>query len=193
MNAPIWYNPGFFPATMADGLFDALWTGLKWVRHPLVPRREYYVSLNDQPYTYGKGQYARTYQSQDMTPALSQIWGYVGNACECDFDVVFLNGYEDSSDHLGWHADDSPEMDDARPIAIVSFGAEREIWFRPTPPPRVIRSVDMDAPEPEKLLLQHGSLCMMQAGMQDTHQHRIPKAGREVGPRISLTFRGLAP
>ena len=30
----------------------------------------------------------------------------------------------------------------------------------------------------------------MKAAMQDTHVHRIPKADRVVGPRISLTFRG---
>jgi hypothetical protein len=30
----------------------------------------------------------------------------------------------------------------------------------------------------------------MLPGMQDTHYHRIPKSDREVGPRISLTFRG---
>ncbi len=41
-----------------------------------------------------------------------------------------------------------------------------------------------------KLKLGHGSLCLMQPGMQDTHQHRIPKAGFQCGERISLTFRG---
>lgn len=74
-------------------------------------------------------------------------------------------------------------MDASRPIAIVSFGVEREIWFRP------INSVN----EITKLKLQHGSLCVMAPGMQDTHQHRIPKAGFQCGERISLTFRGYKP
>lgn len=73
-------------------------------------------------------------------------------------------------------------MDDNRPIAIVTLGAEREIWFRE-------RGNDDSR---ESLVLTHGSLCLMAAGMQDTHDHRIPKAGFECGSRISLTFRGYA-
>lgn len=100
------------------------------------------------------------------------------------FEVCFLNRYLDQSDHLGWHADDSPEMDDARPIAVISLGVEREIWFRPIPvkgePPQ----------EVSKVRLGHGSLFLMHPGMQETHQHRIPKASSLCGERISLTFRG---
>jgi alkylated DNA repair dioxygenase AlkB len=40
-------------------------------------------------------------------------------------------------------------------------------------------------------MLSHGSLLIMPAGSQFTHRHKIPKAGRKVNPRISLTFRGL--
>jgi len=38
-----------------------------------------------------------------------------------------------------------------------------------------------------------GSVFIMHPGMQQTHQHRIPKAGKVVSPRISLTFRGYLP
>ena len=103
--------------------------------------------------------------------------------CERAFEVCFLNGYEDQKDHLGWHADDSPEMDDARPIGIISLGAEREIWFCPQD----------DKAAVTRIKLEHGSLCLMLPGMQDTHFHRIPKAGFVCGERISLTFRGFTP
>lgn len=96
------------------------------------------------------------------------------------YEVCFLNGYRDGKDQLGWHADDSPEMDDARPIGIISLGAEREIWFRAN-----------ESKDVTKLKLENGSLCLMNPGMQDTHQHRIPKSSlMTCGPRISLTFRG---
>lgn len=107
------------------------------------------------------------------------------------YEVCFLNGYRDGQDHLGWHADDSPEMDDKRPIAIVSLGARREIYFAPL--------LNSDTPKKpdntqvEKVWLEHGSLCLMLPGMQDTHMHRIPKASyQNCGPRVSLTFRGLS-
>ncbi len=36
----------------------------------------------------------------------------------------------------------------------------------------------------------NGSLCLMHAKMQETWQHRIPKASFSCGERISLTYRG---
>jgi alkylated DNA repair dioxygenase AlkB len=94
-------------------------------------------------------------------------------------------------------------MDDARPIVTVSLGVAREIWFRSKPKPG-LRGVAADVvildqsmempgtlvPSIEKLLLGHGSAAIMAAGMQDTHEHRIPKASFMCGERISLTFRG---
>lgn len=77
-------------------------------------------------------------------------------------------------------------MDDDRPIAIVSLGVEREIWFRSI----LGTNSKPSYGEIEKVILQHGSLCLMSPGMQDTHQHRIPKASFQCGERISLTYRG---
>jgi hypothetical protein len=37
--------------------------------------------------------------------------------------------------------------------------------------------------------LSNGSLFIMEAGMQSTHKHRIPKSDKICEPRISLTFR----
>jgi alkylated DNA repair dioxygenase AlkB len=180
-NVPVEYFPGWVRPEAADEAFIRLWDELAWVRHPGVPRREYYVHLDNRPYSYGLAAYARTYEAQPMHDTLLKLWMKAEAQFGCAFETCFLNGYEDGKDHLGWHADDSPEMDDARPILIVTFGAEREIWFRANgagPGERI------------PLRLGHGSLCVMKPGMQDTHQHRIPRGDREYGPRISLTFRG---
>lgn len=192
VKAPFSYCPYAIERDIATMAFNHLWNRLDWIHHDKVPRREYYVALNRQDYAYGKADFSRTYKSQPMDSVLEMLWRKAEAATGVLFDVVFLNGYADGKDHLGWHSDDSPEMDDARPIAIVSLGETREIWFRPKPKPRVIRSVDLEAEKlVERLKLGHGSLCLMAPGMQDTHQHRIPKAAFMVcGPRISLTFRG---
>ena len=142
--------------------------------------------MNDlnRPYTYGKGDYARTYvpkQWHDVVLAaqtkLNADHGFWAEGC-------FLNGYENERDHLGWHADDSPEIDHARPIASISLyenpSDARAIWFR-----------ENGAATHEAVSMAHGSLVLMGAGMQQTHQHRIPKHGAKCGPRISLTFRGM--
>jgi alkylated DNA repair dioxygenase AlkB len=178
MNTPIEYIPGFI--ANPDDAFQALWQELSWERRGSTPRREYYANDVAVPYMYGRGAGARQYEPQAWHPVMREIQASLEARTGTRFEVCFLNGYEDQSDSLGWHADDSPEMDDERPIGVVSLGAEREIWFRP----------QGDKTEVTRQKLQHGSLCLMLPGMQDTHFHRIPKAGFTCGARISLTFRG---
>ena len=181
MLSTIAYTPGFVKSP--SEAFEKLWNGLAWERRGATPRREYYCNDIAVPYTYGTGDFARTYEPAVWTDAILAIRSDVEAALGTKFEVCFLNGYENSRDQLGWHSDDSKEMDDARPIAIVTLGAEREIWFCP---------ID-DKSDVTKIVLGNGSMCVMAAGMQDTHMHRIPKAGFDCGPRISLTFRGYVP
>ena len=164
--------------TNPDELFNSLKTELVWVHRDATPRMEYYVNSVNVPYTYGS-KFPRTYEPQNDHFAIKTIRDAVEKFLDTKFEVCFLNRYLNQSDHLGWHADDSPEMDDDRPIAIISLGVEREIWFRQNESDEII-----------KQKLAHGSLCVMSKGMQDTHKHRIPKAGFMCGERISLTFRG---
>lgn len=164
----------------ADLLFKVLTEELDWLRRDGAPRMEYYCNEVPVPYTYGRGRGERTYEVQPWHPALLLIKTAAEQFAGCKFEVCFLNRYLDQRDQLGRHADDSPEMDDKRPIAIVTFGAERDIQFSPQTNPSDIT----------KVKLEHGSICLMHAGMQDTHFHSIPRAGFECGERISLTFRG---
>jgi alkylated DNA repair dioxygenase AlkB len=181
MKANVNYTAGF--VNDPTEAFNSLWNELDWERRGSTPRREYYCNEVAVPYVYGSGLGVREYLPKAWHPTILSIKKSAEEALGVKFEVCFLNGYEDSRDHLGWHSDNSPEMDDARPIAIVTLGAEREIWFR---------SLSSDDAEVTKVLLESGSLCVMPPGMQDTHAHRIPKAGFECGARISLTFRGYA-
>jgi alkylated DNA repair dioxygenase AlkB len=161
-------------------VFDRLWNELNWERRGLTPRREYYANDVPVPYGYGKNAGYREYLPQIWHPDMLAIREKLEAFTGTKFEVCFVNGYEDQSDFLGAHADDSEEMDDSRPIAIISLGAAREIWFHP----------QTDKTDLTKVKLGSGSLCLMHAGMQDTHFHRIPKAGFVCGERLSLTFRG---
>lgn len=177
-NIPVQYFKSF--VSDPDSLFKKLQGELAWVRRETTPRSEYYINKFNTPYAYKVGKGVREYLPQTNHPAIEELFVKLAEATGTTFDVCFLNRYHNQSDHLGWHADDSPEMDDARPIAIISLGVEREIWFR----------LNEAEKEISKLKLEHGSLCLMAPGMQDTHMHRIPKAGFFCGERISLTFRG---
>lgn len=176
-----------------DIAFKILDRELDWKRIGNTPRDEYFATDINKPYTYGAGAGVRTYEPQPWHPLLRQLqqeaefWTRLCGQ-PSKMDVVFLNRYKDGKDQLGWHADDSPEMDDKRPIVIITFGAEREIWFRERPSDD---PMDLTERPVTKLSLPNGSICIMPPGMQDTHQHRIPRSSLNVcGPRISLTFRG---
>lgn len=180
---PARYYPEF--VATPDAALAALRDDLAWERRSDAPRCEYYCNDVAAPYVYGRGRGRRLYEPRPYHPAILAIRTALEALSGAKFEVCFLNRYLDQSDHLGWHADDSPEMDDARPIASVSLGVCREIWFR--------LSGTNVADHPgniEKLKLGHGSLCLMLPGMQGYWQHRIPKASFRCGERISLTFRG---
>lgn len=160
--------------------FETLLREIKWERRETA-RSEHYSTELDIPYTYGKGPGTRTYHPSPYHPLVVLVKEKLEWVLGHKMDVCFLNLYNNGSDHLGWHADDSPTMDDERPIITVSLGAEREIWLRP----------QNDREAITKIVLENGSAFAMRPGLQDTHYHRIPKAGfTPCGPRISLTFRG---
>lgn len=175
---PIIYKADAF--TSLTEYFDKYWEGLPWENRG-APRMEAFVS-KDAPvdYTYGNSTYARTYASSAIPEFMLGLWKEAEIFAGCEFELCFCNGYVDERNHLGWHADDSDSVDDDRPILVISIGAERDIMFR-----------DRECNFVERLKLENGSGLIMKAGMQDTHDHRIPKVDRKTGPRISFTFRGL--
>ena len=206
----ITYIPNFFNKERADAYFGDLTANVNWARRDTTPRMEAFYSTLGKPYTYGSGGFERTYTPEPMEQAsvleinksLTSVLEVIGGPI---FELCFLNRYLDQRDHLGWHADDSPEIDPTRPIAVVTFGAEREIWFKPQFC-HICKSTEKEltssaaicsahgtrpfTPNVDKVLLQHGSLLIMPAGYQQTHYHRIPKSDRICGERISLTYRG---
>jgi alkylated DNA repair dioxygenase AlkB len=145
-------------------------------------RLEYFMSDVPRSYVYGKGAGQREYFSSPFSATVADILSLLNARKGCDYNVCFLNRYDHQKHQLGWHADDSPTMDRDHPIAVVSFGAEREIWWRKNGEAGVV-------PAENRRRLGHGSLFVMPARFQDSYQHRIPKSDRECGVRVSLTFR----
>lgn len=182
MNAPVMFIPDLIAPAAAASMFKRLVAELDWERRDTAPRSEYYCNDTPAPYTYGRGAGIRTYEPKPWHPLITDVRTALEAALDgVVLDVCFLNMYNDSRDWLGWHSDDSPEMDPNRPIVSVSFGAARAIEFRPVGTKSATDS----------LMLTPGSAAVMLPGTQATWEHRIPKVGYNVGPRISLTFRGF--
>lgn len=192
MKAPVTYIPGFVPDPAV--WFDRLWNDLDWERRSDAPRREYWTNTLNRSYTYGRGEGQRTYEPRREHECIVLGYlklfedGFMHNPIGC-----FLNGYEGKRDWLGWHEDDDPGIDHSQPIAIITVGQGRNIQFREVLRKSTGKGDKGEFGPVETLMLESGSLALMRAGMQDTYQHRIPKADFEAKPRISLTFRGLMP
>lgn len=164
------------------GLVDTLWRELPFEKRADAPRFELWMNDFGRDYTYGRGTGERTYKGQDWFPLAADLRKKALDVTRHDLNCCFVNGYENERQHLGWHADDSLEMDPERPIVVVSFGAEREIWFRP---------IGQTGERTHAVSLPDGSALIMPAGMQQVWHHRIPKHPAPCGPRISFTYRGL--
>jgi alkylated DNA repair dioxygenase AlkB len=71
-------------------------------------------------------------------------------------------------------------LDQAAPIASVSFGGERKFAFKHKSDKTSV-----------SLLLANGSVLLMHAPTQQYWQHSLTKTKRAVAPRINLTFRAI--
>ena len=107
---------------------------------------------------------------------LDNLKGKIQKTTEAKFNFVLVNCYEDGQQYMGWHKDNergwSPE------IASLSLGAEKRFLLEES-------SVD----EKVVVKLEHGSLICFDGSMR----HCLPKTKADVGFRINLTFRAIAP
>lgn len=94
---------------------------------------------------------------------------------------MLLNWYRSGEDHMGWHADDEPELGPDPVIASANFGATRDFILRRTDDPS--RKIVIS--------LQHGSVLVMQGALQHHWQHSVPKRKKVTHSRFNLTFRTI--
>ena len=107
-----------------------------------------------------------------------------------NFNFVLVNRYDSGEDHIGEHRDDETELAAGYPIASLSFGQHRDFIFRhkDSRGPKAVKRI-----EPIKLVLEHGSLLMMNQPTNKFWYHSIPKRSKKTAPnpRINLTFRKI--
>jgi alkylated DNA repair dioxygenase AlkB len=188
-------KPIYIQNVFPDVTLEAVLDSTPWIQ-VTDARLECFMSATTATYTYGEGRGVRTYTPVPYSPLVTRIQetlnDHVSHVLNEHprksglYNVCFLNRYDNATMQLGWHADDSPGMDHDHPIAVVSFGQSREIWWRAKGQTGVV-------PPEQRQLLEHGSLFVMPAGMQRDHDHRIPKGDRAMSTRVSLTYRHYVP
>ena len=177
-----------------DDVFSHLINDIDWLE-VTANRKEYFMANETIEYQYGTDPIGkdglpiffgkRTYRSSPYSRQIKAIEDYLNEEFKCNYNVCFLNRYDDARCGLGWHADDSPEMNPLHPIAVVSFGAEREIWWKG-------KEEKGTVPPHQRQSLGSGSIFIMPAGFQADNLHRIPKSDKPCSIRCSLTFRNYS-
>lgn len=172
-------KPTYAAAYEAGGKVKILEAEVPWVQKQ-ERRGECFMSAESRTYQYLED--GPVYESVGFHPLVKEIMDRLNAEFGWKLNVCFLNFYADQTKALGWHADDAKEIDQSQPIAVVSFGQPREIWWRE-------KSFKGNVPDDQRQLLEDGSLFVMPAGFQDEWYHKIPKGDRVMGSRISLTYR----
>ena len=142
-----------------------------------MPRR--IAWFGDQSYSYSGVQHP----ARPLPGNIQRLAQQLENDLEQPFNGVLLNHYRTGEDSMGWHTDDDYDAGEYPKIASISLGATRRFRLRPKSDPSLSMSVDLD----------HGSLLVMGAGTQLTHQHALPKMRKALGGRLNLTFRWMEP
>jgi len=88
--------------------------------------------------------------------------------------------YHDGNEGMGWHSDDEKSIEGNSAIASLSFGAERKFSFK-----------HKQTKETISVLLENGSLLLMEDETQKNWLHGLPKSTKITLPRINLTFRTM--
>ena len=184
-NAKLIYYPKFYSLENSNTYFELLKNTIPWQQDNITlfgkthrqPRLTALYANNELPYKYSN----ITMHPHKFTDELLQIKNDIELLAHHEFTTVLLNFYRNGSDSNGWHADNEKELGQNPIIASLSFGEPRPFHFKH----RTLKN------EKHKLILEHGSLLIMKAEMQQYWLHQIPKTKRQIGERINLTFRTI--
>ena len=177
------YYPSFYSSEEATDYFETLLSGIEWQQDDiklfgktyLQPRLTALYGDMNSLYTYS----GITMFPKPLTSELKKIKEKVEKITKTKFTSVLLNLYRDGSDSNGWHSDDEKELGRDPVIASLSFGVERVFQLRHKAEKKLRKNI----------LLEHGSLLIMQGSTQHNWQHQIPKSKKINSARINLTFR----
>lgn len=181
------HHPGWLPAAEAEVLQAWLSREVPWTVHRLrmfgrwvdSPRLSCWMGDPGASYRYS----GRSFVPEPWHPAIHALLPALEAACAAPFNSVLLNRYRSGAEHMGWHADDEPELGPEPVIASLSLGAERRFLLRLRAEPAI----------KQEWRLGHGDLLLMRGDCQRVAQHALPKMVRVADERINLTFRRVGP
>lgn len=133
----------------------------------------------DQPFRYTYSGIARL--ALPWTPVLLELKSKAEFCTGETYNSCLLNLYHNGDEGMGWHTDNEPELKKEGAICSLSFGAARKFCFK-----------HKNTGEKVDVLLENGSLLLMEGTTQAHWLHRLPPARKIREPRINLTFRTIS-
>ncbi|HAY45877.1 MAG TPA: alpha-ketoglutarate-dependent dioxygenase AlkB [Gammaproteobacteria bacterium] len=178
------YYGVLIPPTAADEYFTRLLNSIDWKNDEAViygkrittKRKVAWYAERPFEYTYSK----TTKRALPWTKELLELKALVEQKTGEQFNSCLLNLYHNGSEGMAWHSDAEKDLEKNGAIGSLSLGAERKFCFK-----------HIASKEPVSLVLEHGSLLVMQGTTQTYWQHRLPPTKTVTTPRINLTFRSI--
>lgn len=174
--------PGWLNTAAAGILQSRLIADLAWRQEQIriygktvnIPRKQVWMGEPHCSYQYSGVRFT----PQLWHPAVQQLCKEISAVISQPLNCVLLNFYADGQDHMGWHADNEPELGVEPVIASLSIGATRRFDLQH-------RTLGLQL----QLQLDNGSLLLMAGACQQHWQHRLPKQSKVEAARLNLTFR----
>lgn len=178
------YYGHLMPISSAQHYYELLLNQIEWQadeaiifgKHIFTKRKAAWYGDRAYSYTYSNA----TKIAKVWTPELLELKKMVEDKTGQRFNSCLLNLYHDGNEGMAWHSDDEKSLGKDTCIGSLSFGAARKFAFK-----------HKTTGEKVALILESGSLLVMQGSTQTHWLHRLPPTTKVKSPRINLTFRTM--
>jgi alkylated DNA repair dioxygenase AlkB len=168
----------------AGHYYNALMHTIAWQHDEAIIYGKHFITKRKVAW-YGNERYNYTYSNTTKhalpwTQELLELKHIVENISGTTFNSCLLNLYHSGEEGMAWHSDDEKALGKNTVIASVSLGAARKFCFK-----------HKQTAEKKDIILDSGSLLVMQGTTQTHWLHRLPPSVKIKQPRINLTFRSI--
>lgn len=181
--APVFYFSNFLTNEEADQLYDEF-EKIDVSRHTHLGRK---LARNTAVFGDDTSKIPPKIWGDDVpilewTPIMKKVLEKVKKELKEEFNVCLVNIYDSGKDFIGWHSDNE-EKGSIYCIASISIGVSRTFSF-------LYKSKELESEEEKvNVVLEHGSLLVMNHPCQDLYLHSLPPMKKIKEKRINLTFR----
>jgi alkylated DNA repair dioxygenase AlkB len=184
-NSKVIYQPNFIEPNECQRLFDYFLNQIDWVHDQAVIYGKLIITKRKIAW-YGDSGFDYNYSGRSRialpwSKELLNLKKELELQTHTTYNSCLLNLYHNGTEGMAFHGDDQNHLAPDSSVAIISLGAERFFKLRETKNRHI----------QNKILLEVGSLLLMEGETQKHFQHEIPKMAQVKTPRISLTWRRM--